>query len=399
MDSEICGRLHDMSVREVLKLLCLSRRTGTLHLSDGSESGRVDFHRGTILRAYTSSQFSNLGEVLVRIGIVTPGQIDEALRQQRSASERLPLGRLLIQFGSATPQDVASAMRIQVEEVIQRMIDWRSGEYWFEIGSTPVEMEITQDVMDILLEVNLSIQARLLDDPGDPGRSGTRPGKRGESGAPTRTPGGSGNLRLLEGRSAAERKEDDALSPAGPSIRLAYVADRTTPGTLATALSRWKASLTRMTFGEARDNLRGLTGDDRPSILIIDLSERLRGRRSDRIEAAVRLRAKNPETAAVVVHAGLSPQQRKGLVEAGIRDFIDIGAGSSPALVESTARDAGEALGRVIQKMVLGYVAEGPMGGSPRSRGENGGLDNEDLSVRIGTVSGRDNVYKNSRGR
>ncbi len=399
MESEICGRLQDMSVREVLKLLCLSRRTGTLHLSEGSESGRVDFHRGTILRAYTSSRFSNLGEVLVRVGIVTPEQIDEALRQQASASERLPLGRLLIQFGSATPQDVASAMRIQVEEVVQHMVGWRSGEYWFEIGSTPVEMEITQDVMGILLEVNLSIQAGLLDDADHGGRSATRQGNRDESGDNTRTPEGSGNLRVLAGRSAAGQMESDALSPAGPGIRLAYVSERTTPGVLAAPLSRWKASLTRMTFSGAKGDLRGLTGDDRPTVLIIDLSERPRGRRSDRIEATVRLRVENPETMAVVVHAGLSPQQRGRLVGAGVKEFIDIGAGSSPALVESTALDAGEALSQVIQKMVLGHVAKSPVGGDPGRRGANGGPDDEDFSENIGIVSGRSNVSKNSHRR
>ena len=65
--------------------------------------------RATGLDALT--QASKLGEILVAMGLITPAQLDEALRLQ--LSWRLPLGTCLEKLGHATSAQVAQALELQ----------------------------------------------------------------------------------------------------------------------------------------------------------------------------------------------------------------------------------------------------------------------------------------------
>lgn len=163
-ESEICGRISDFSVREMLYLICLSRRTGTLLVRDGTDHGRIDFFNGTIVRASVSSGFSNVGDLLVRSGAITPEQLEEGLRQQRAEGGRMPLGRLLIRLGSATEAEVRSALREQVEEVAQTLLGWRQGEYQLVATVASPDDEFVQDISDVLLAANLNIHALIQAD-------------------------------------------------------------------------------------------------------------------------------------------------------------------------------------------------------------------------------------------
>jgi uncharacterized protein DUF4388 len=163
-ESELCGRIRDFPVREMLFLICLSRRTGTLLLRDGGTQGRVDFFNGTIVRATVSSGFSNVGNLLMRSGAVTEAQLEQALRLQRAQGTRVPIGRVLIRLGCASEPQVRSALREQVEEVTQALLGLKDGEYQLVATIALPEDEFVQDIPDVLLAANLNIHTLLQAD-------------------------------------------------------------------------------------------------------------------------------------------------------------------------------------------------------------------------------------------
>ncbi|MGQ9700101.1 MAG: hypothetical protein ACUVQS_03425 [Candidatus Bipolaricaulaceae bacterium] len=54
-----------------------------------------------------------LGEILVDLGALSPGQVDQALREQEREGHRRPIGEILVEKGWVRAQDVKRALLIQ----------------------------------------------------------------------------------------------------------------------------------------------------------------------------------------------------------------------------------------------------------------------------------------------
>jgi hypothetical protein len=61
----------------------------------------------------SNSQDHTLGDVLVRMGVLTPVQLEDALRFQREATEDTILGRILITSKMCTSDQVETAIEAQ----------------------------------------------------------------------------------------------------------------------------------------------------------------------------------------------------------------------------------------------------------------------------------------------
>ncbi len=75
----------------------------------------------------TKGAAKQLGELLVERRLITPGQLEEALRRQRLTKEFL--GAILVQMGAVTPDALLSALsaqfQIPVEQLTVDGVDWR----------------------------------------------------------------------------------------------------------------------------------------------------------------------------------------------------------------------------------------------------------------------------------
>lgn len=147
------GKIEGFRLREVLQLLRLSRRTGSLFLH-GHRSGRVDFHEGRILRATVSSPYADIGTILMHRGGLKNKQLKKAVRAQKGPQKGMPLGRILVSLGFVTDQQLRDAMREQVDQVIQDLLEVDEGDFHFRASSSD-EDDVTQDVSDVLLEADM----------------------------------------------------------------------------------------------------------------------------------------------------------------------------------------------------------------------------------------------------
>lgn len=74
---------------------------------------------------------SRLGQILIRRGIVTAGELEDALRVQHADPDR-PLGEILVAQHSATPSQIRESLREQLS-------DSRLGQILLRIGSVTAE--------------------------------------------------------------------------------------------------------------------------------------------------------------------------------------------------------------------------------------------------------------------
>src|SRR5206468_9745159 len=75
----IKGSLKEASLPDVLQLLALGQKTGCLSIADRSNFGYIYFEKGRICYASIVNRRDRLGDILVKHGKITQGQLEAAV--------------------------------------------------------------------------------------------------------------------------------------------------------------------------------------------------------------------------------------------------------------------------------------------------------------------------------
>ncbi|HEX6068551.1 MAG TPA: DUF4388 domain-containing protein [Longimicrobiaceae bacterium] len=127
------GPLRELALTDVIQLLHLSRKTGTLSVSSDAAArpGLVFFDQGSVVGTRSAADASRLGRLLIMAGKATERQVDAALDlQRRSPGQRL--GMFLVETQGIAASEVQRQLRFQVEETVFELVRWRDGYFRFE---------------------------------------------------------------------------------------------------------------------------------------------------------------------------------------------------------------------------------------------------------------------------
>jgi hypothetical protein len=138
----LAGTLKDFGLPDIVQLIGLQRKTGTLHLSTKGESVNVIFENGNIVAADSSMTrpSDRIGNALVTQGAISQEQLNQALSVQKQTMQRL--GHVLISEQIVSEEMLRKAVEAQLFQVVFRLFRWREGEYAFETQAT-VDFERT----------------------------------------------------------------------------------------------------------------------------------------------------------------------------------------------------------------------------------------------------------------
>jgi cytochrome c-type biogenesis protein CcmH/NrfG len=127
------GPLAELSIQDVLQLLELAGKTGVLTVrSDGmSDEAICHLSRGAIVFAVRRRSTRRLGQLLIRAGRLTQGELDRALETQRACPTRR-LAEILLEMGSVGEEDLERQLRFQMEETLYEVMSWPEGYFRFE---------------------------------------------------------------------------------------------------------------------------------------------------------------------------------------------------------------------------------------------------------------------------
>ncbi len=133
------GTLKDFGIADIFQLIAQQQKVGVLHLAEGEQEVHVAFKDGNVVRAESALRKKRelLGDMLVRAGIITPQQLEEALEEQKRTLKRL--GDILVASGAATRQALRETTQLQTTETLYKLFVWKSGRYEFE--ATEVELD------------------------------------------------------------------------------------------------------------------------------------------------------------------------------------------------------------------------------------------------------------------
>jgi hypothetical protein len=146
------GNLRDFSTTQLLNLISLARKTGTLTI-EGSELAQMSFREGKLIHATMGSNSNNLAAILQKSGKLSADQGKFIQTRAQGTSDK-QLGHLLIQAGYVTQSDIIQSVRQHVLEIVYKLFTWAEGLFRFDANKTPPADRITIpiDLESVIME-------------------------------------------------------------------------------------------------------------------------------------------------------------------------------------------------------------------------------------------------------
>ena len=135
------GTLKDFGIADILQLIGQQGKTGTLHLKASHQEVHIHFKDGAIVRAESSTRNKKdlIGTMLLRAQLITEGQLQSALENQKRTLQRL--GDVLVGMNAISFDKFKQMVQLQTTETLFKLFTWKTGSYGFE--QTDVEADPT----------------------------------------------------------------------------------------------------------------------------------------------------------------------------------------------------------------------------------------------------------------
>jgi hypothetical protein len=156
------GYLEDLNIKDLLQLLSLSKKSGTLTLRCDAGEGQVFFCDGQVIRAFSSQYREGLGQLLMLQKLVTQEQLEAALAYQQGLVDHRPLGRIFCEQLKISSEVIEGIVARQIEKIVFSFFAWNSGRFSFSLH-TPESFGAAQfNPLDFMLREGLSSERLVL---------------------------------------------------------------------------------------------------------------------------------------------------------------------------------------------------------------------------------------------
>jgi hypothetical protein len=147
------GNLRDFSTVQLLNLINLARKTGTLTIDGLETQANLSFKGGKLIYAVMNGEGDRLTVVLQQAGKIT-GEQARTIQSHAGTRNDKELGRLLISAGHVSQDDVIKSVRLYVLNNVFPLFTWPEGTFFFESSLRPVEDRITVpiDLENVIME-------------------------------------------------------------------------------------------------------------------------------------------------------------------------------------------------------------------------------------------------------
>lgn len=149
----IRGSLREASLPDVLQLLSMGKKTGCLSVTHRNNFGYIYFNKGRICYASIVNRRDRLGDMLVKTGQITQGQLESTvLLQDKRRDTRL--GELLVEQAVISLDQLHDAIRVQIQEAVYFLFTWNQGTFNFEpdVGPDSQDYTVSINPESLLLE-------------------------------------------------------------------------------------------------------------------------------------------------------------------------------------------------------------------------------------------------------
>lgn len=131
------GETAVIGLAELLSVLAARRHSGRLTIISEGEEAQIFLDDGKVILVSSSNHALRLGRILLRLGILTGDQLDNALRAQDIQGGHRPLGQILLDAGAVIETDLVRAAEEQCIEALTRVMVSNEGSFMFNRDAKP----------------------------------------------------------------------------------------------------------------------------------------------------------------------------------------------------------------------------------------------------------------------
>ncbi len=153
------GNLRDFGATQLLNLVHLAHKTGSLQLQHNSKSSELFFQRGKLVHASMTGDDGLLTSMLVKSGKLSAAQA-RALEERARGYDDKRLALALIRNGYVTKEDVVQSATRYLLDIVYRLFTWTEGQFLFEPDKQPDTGRLTVpiELSNVIMEGSRRVQ-------------------------------------------------------------------------------------------------------------------------------------------------------------------------------------------------------------------------------------------------
>lgn len=136
------GNLRDFTITQLLNLINLARKTGTLFIEGPSEKVLISFREGKLSFAQKGNEDGSLVTVLYRAKKLSAAQ-HRVIKARAGKMSDKELGLLLINANYISQQDILASLQNHFVGIVNQLFTWVEGIFRFENDLSPPDDKIT----------------------------------------------------------------------------------------------------------------------------------------------------------------------------------------------------------------------------------------------------------------
>ncbi len=147
------GNLRDFTITQLLNLINLARKTGTLIVEGPTETAWISFRDGKLAYAQMRHEDNSLASILHRANKFSAAQYRVVKNRAGNMNDK-ELGLLLINAGYVDKQEILTSVQTYFLDVVQRLFTWVEGLFRFENGILPPgdKIIVNVDLENLIIE-------------------------------------------------------------------------------------------------------------------------------------------------------------------------------------------------------------------------------------------------------
>ena len=139
------GRLEDFGITQLLNLINLARKTGTLYLEESKQNSYLCFREGKLIYATMEGVEDSLPAILQQANVFTPRQVQMIQANMPNKSDR-EIAQVLITSGRLQQQLVVKSVREHILNLVYQIFSLTEGTFRFEPSKLPVQGKIATSI-------------------------------------------------------------------------------------------------------------------------------------------------------------------------------------------------------------------------------------------------------------
>jgi hypothetical protein len=148
------GNLKDFSPTQILNLVSLARKSGTLGVDRRDGRAALSFKEGKLVFAAVGEADGSLANILARDGRISKDQAQALAKRAQQTGDK-QLGLLLIQKGYVTQADIIVSIKKHALAAVNQFANWTDGAFAFDPARLPGDDRITVplDLENIIVQI------------------------------------------------------------------------------------------------------------------------------------------------------------------------------------------------------------------------------------------------------